>query len=57
MQAESLQFTDSQDAAVLQNAGIGEGLGLSGYYDVKCLGADGQVNRRSRSNAYNSCFG
>jgi len=43
MQAESLQFTDSQDAAVLQNAGIGEGLGLSGYYDVKCLGADGQV--------------
>ena len=43
MQAESLQTTDSQDAAVLQSAGLGEGLGLSGYYDVKCLGADGQV--------------
>ena len=43
MQAESLQTTDSQDAAVLQNAGVNEGLGLSGYYDVKCLGADGQV--------------
>lgn len=43
MHSEAVDLQDKADAAVLQNAGIGEGLGLSGYYDVKCLGADGQV--------------
>lgn len=43
MQAESVNIQDKTDAAVLKNATLDEGVGLSGSYSVECIGADGQV--------------
>ena len=43
MQAESLQITDVQDATVSKSTSVAEGLNLTGFYEVECIGADGQV--------------
>jgi len=43
MQSEAVYLQDKASATMLRNTGVDEGLGLSGYYDVKCVGADGQI--------------
>ena len=43
MQAESVNIQDKVDAQVLKSDALNEGIGITGSYDVACIGADGQV--------------
>jgi hypothetical protein len=43
MQAESFQIKDTQDATVSKSSSVAEGTNLTGFYEVECYDADGQL--------------
>jgi hypothetical protein len=43
MFSEKVKMADSCDATVVRGASMKEGQSISGYYEVKCHGADGQL--------------
>lgn len=43
MQSEKIKLTETSDVSISKSTDINEVIGVTGHYDVQCVGPDGQV--------------